>query len=289
LDNLHRGRREELSNNAAEIRFLQVDVQDVNALYASLNGIDLVYHLAAQSSVISATKDAKYTFNTNVAGTFNVLQAAKINRVKRVVFTSSREVYGDPPQVPVPETAPIKPKNSYGASKAAGEAYCGVFGSEGLETAVLRLANVYGPGDTDRVLPIFVENALRARPLVLYGGQQVIDFVWIDTVVAALLRVGLGEQIPEPLNVGSGHGTTVADLSQRVLEMTDSRSPVEIAPDRKIEVSRFVADVSRAQQIINLKPPRDPLFGLPAVVEWTRQQILTERCAGELVQTASTS
>src|SRR4029077_13273970 len=127
--------------------------------------------------------DLNYTFNTNVAGTFNLLQAAKSNGVRRVVFASSREVYGDPRQLPVPETAPIKPKNSYGASKAAGEAYCGAFGREDLEIAVLRLANVYGPGDAGRVLPLFMGSALQDLPLVLYGGQQILDFVWIDVVI----------------------------------------------------------------------------------------------------------
>ena len=78
-----------------------------------------------------------------------------------MVFTSSREVYGDPDQLPVPESASLRPKNAYGASKVAGEAYCQAFGNDGLETVILRLANVYGPRDRDRVIPLFVENALR--------------------------------------------------------------------------------------------------------------------------------
>src|SRR5579862_1132168 len=186
LDNLHRGHRENLADCRPEIHFLEADIRDPDALRRALSGIDVVYHLAAQSSVIGAAADLNYTFNTNVGGTFNLLSAAKSNGVRRVVFASSREVYGDPRHLPVLETAPVKPKNSYGASKAAGEAYCGVFGSNGLEVAVLRLANVYGPGDRGRVLPLFVESALQDRPLVLYGGQQILDFVWIDTVIAAL-------------------------------------------------------------------------------------------------------
>jgi nucleoside-diphosphate-sugar epimerase len=271
LDNLHRGRLENLRDCISGIRFLQADIRDASAMDKALNGIDLVYHLAAQASVMGATTDLNYTLNTNVAGTFNLLQAAKVNQVKRFVFASSREVYGDPRQLPVPETAAIRPRNSYGASKAAGEAYCWAFGSDGLETVVLRLANVYGPGDSNRVLPIFMENALQGCPLVLYGGKQVLDFVWIDVVIKALLKVGFGEFIREPLNIGSGCGTAISDLSNRVLKLTDSPSRVQITLSRQAEVMGFIADVTRAKQMIDLEQPEDPLFGLTEVLEWTRQ------------------
>jgi len=203
-----------------------------------------------------------------------------------VVFTSSREVYGDPLRVPVPETAALKPKNLYGASKVAGEAYCSVFGSEGLETAVLRLANVYGPGDTDRVLPLFIERALQGQPLVLYGGQQVLDFVWIDVVVEALWKVGFGELIREPLNIGSGLGVTISNLSRRVLELTGGRPRFEIAPRRQTEVTRFVADVTRAKQVLGLEQPADPLFGLTEMVNWKRGGIATSHADSALVPIA---
>ena len=273
LDNFHRGRRGSLADFFSEIRVLEADVRDIDSLVEALSGIDLVYHLAAQSSVISADEDLNYTFSTNVAGTFNLLRAAKSNGVRRVVFTSSREVYGDPSGLPVPETAPIRPKNAYGASKAAGEAYCGAFGTDGLEVAVLRLANVYGPGDSGRVLPLFVESALQDRPLVLYGGQQILDFVWIDNVIAALVKVGFGDLIPEPLNVGSGKGIVISGLARRVVEATDSRSRIEIVRCRHAEVTRFVADVTRATQMIGLQQPKDPLFGLTELVEHARRQI----------------
>jgi UDP-glucose 4-epimerase len=238
LDNLHRGRLENLSDCFTQIHFLQADVRDTSTLQEALHGVDLVYHLAAQSSVINATGDLNYTFNTNVGGTFNLLQAAKMNKSRRVVFASSREVYGDPEQLPVPETAPVRPRNAYGASKAASEAFCWAYGSDGPETSVLRLANVYGPGDRDRVLPLFIENALEHLPLVLYGGQQVLDFVWIDTVVEAFLQVGFGELISGPLNVGSGIGVAISNLARRILKLTHSHSAVEIAPSRKAEADR---------------------------------------------------
>jgi UDP-glucose 4-epimerase len=272
LDNLHRGRLEDLADCLEDIWFLEADIRDSRALREAMSGVDIVYHLAAQSSVMNSASDASYTLSTNVAGTSNVLQAAKFNKVKRVVFASSREVYGDPAHLPVHETAPLKPKNSYGASKATGETYCDIFGV-GLEAVILRLANVYGPGDRDRVIPIFIESALEGRPLQLYGGDQILDFVWIGTVVEALMTAGFGDLIEGPLNIGSGKGTTISELAQRILDLTGSRSQVNIAPSRQVEVSRFVADVSRAKRLIGLRPPEDPLFGLEGVVERTRASI----------------
>src|SRR5207245_6973446 len=151
-------------------------------------GPNVVCQLAAQSNVMGAVYDADYAFGSNVTGTFNVLRAAASAGVKRVVFTSSREVYGDPRQLPVRESCPIRPKNGYGASKAAGEVYCRAAANDGLETVILRVTNVYGTRDRDRVVPLFARSAGSGSPLTLYGGKQVLDFVWIDTVVDALVK-----------------------------------------------------------------------------------------------------
>ena len=272
LDNFHRGSIENLADYLDEVRLLRTDVRNSAALQEALHGVDLVYHLAAQSSVMGSEADADYTFRTNVLGTFELLRAARTNGVRRVVFTSSREVYGDALRVPVSERTPLKPKNLYGASKVAGEAYCSVFSCDGLETAVLRLANVYGPGDRDRVLPLFIERALGGQPLVLYGGQQVLDFVWIDTVIESLCKVGFGDLIPEPLNIGSGKGVTVSSVSRRVLELTGWRSQVQMVPARLVEVTGFVADITRARHALGLEQPADPLFGLAKMVDGSRRR-----------------
>src|SRR5690606_7722392 len=112
-------------------------------------------------NVMGAVADAEYSFTTNVGGTFNVLRAAASADVRRVVFASSREVYGEPETLPVSESAPYKPKNAYGASKASGEAFCsGWAATAGFEVQILRLANVYGPRDSERVIPTWIQCAL---------------------------------------------------------------------------------------------------------------------------------
>ena len=274
LDNLFRGKREHLSQHAQNpaVTFQQVDIRDAAALHTAFADAEVVYHLAAQSNVMGAVTDIDYSFNTNVGGTLNVLKTAHQAGVRRVVFTSSREVYGEAQWLPVDENHPFNCKNPYGASKAAGEMYTKVFQHSGnLTIAVLRLANVYGPRDTGRVIPLWVGRALLGQDLVVYGGQQLIDFVWVDSVVEALVRASTLENVDEPINVGSGQGTPILSLAERILALTGSASRLERVPAREVEVSRFMADVSRMQDRLGLQPPADPLFGLPQLIAWFRE------------------
>jgi UDP-glucose 4-epimerase len=258
------------------VEFIQADICDRSVVERAVRGVDLVYHLAAQSNVLGAVADIDYSFRANVVGTFEVLRAAAAAGAKRLVFSSSREVYGDPQTLPVPESAPICPKNAYGASKVAGEMYCRAFSSRAFEPIILRLANVYGTRDFDRVIPIFVNQALRGLPLTLYGGKQILDFVWIDTVVESLVRAGCGDVPSGPMNIGSGKPTDLITLAKRVLVTANSRSELRIAPAREIEVSRFVADTSLMRHVFAMEATEDPLDRLATVIEFAERDYTTK-------------
>jgi UDP-glucose 4-epimerase len=270
LDNMRRGSLENLRGCRARIDVRTGDILDRRVLAESVKGCDVVFHLAAQSNVIGAAQNGDYCFATNVEGTYNVLEAARAAGVRRIVFSSSREVYGDPEKLPVAESAPLAPKNAYGTSKAAGEVYCRAWRNNGMEVAILRLANVYGSRDRGRVIPIFIENALANDPIVVYGGLQVVDFVWIGDVVDALVQAGLGAYIETPVNFGSGHGVTVEELAQRVLHATGSSSQIQYLPSRDVEVTRFEADTTMSQRLFHIETRPDPLWRLGDVVESIR-------------------
>lgn len=276
LDNLRRGRLANLEPMADRVEFVQGDICDRSVVERAARGVDLVYHLAAQSNVLGAVTDIDYSFRANVVGTFEVLRAASEAGVPRLVFSSSREVYGDPQTLPVPESAPICPKNAYGASKAAGEMYCRAFRSPAFTPVILRLANVYGTRDFDRVIPIFVNQALRGLPLTLYGGKQILDFVWIDTVVESLVRAGWGDVPTGPMNIGSGQPTDLITLARQVLLQANSRSDLRIAPAREVEVSQFVADTSFMRSTFGMEPREDPLHQLAKVIECAERDYTTE-------------
>jgi UDP-glucose 4-epimerase len=271
IDNLKRGRMSNLAQSMDRIEFINGDIRDRELMRRASRGADLVFHLAAQSNVLGAVEDLDYSFSSNVAGTLEVLRAAKEAGVGRVVFTSSREVYGEVRSLPVSESAPVAPKNAYGASKAAAEMYCRIFSNERLVVPIVRLANVYGPRDFDRVIPIFLHQALQNRPLTIYGGKQIVDFIWIDTVIQALIRAAEPGEWPGPVNVGSGRGTTILDLAERIVSAVGSSSELRVEPQRDVEVSKFIASTEQMRQRLGLVGPPDPLAGLPGLIESMRQ------------------
>jgi UDP-glucose 4-epimerase len=168
--------------------------------------------------------------------------------------------------LPVREDAALSAKNLYGASKVAAEAYCGAFASKGLAVNILRFANVYGPRDTERVIPLWLDRAERGLDLEIYGGRQIIDFVSVETAVEALLRAGEMD-LGQPVNVGSGQGTSLPSLAQRILDLTRGTSRIAYLPAREDEVVGFVADVAAMRRFLAVEPPADPLAHLPRLVE----------------------
>lgn len=275
LDNFYRGSRKSLAE-CTGAQVMEGDIRCASHLAEAMDGVDTVFHLAAQSQVRTALKDPRYCFETNVGGTFSVLEAAKAARVRHLVFTSSREVYGEANDVPVAEDSPLNAKNGYGLSKVAGELYCRQYSGD-FEVSILRLSNVYGPRDFGRVIPIFMSQALAGEPLVLFGGRQVCDFVWVGTVVQMLLKTGL-HRVRGPVNIGSGRPVSLQQLAERIVCLTGSASELQFQPEISAEVTRFVADIARATQQLGLSTPADPLFGLREVMA----QLLSENPRGRM-------
>jgi len=263
LDNMRRGARDKLP---FDVQVVEGDIRERDTVARAMRGVRRVYHLAAQSNVLGTVADTDYSFTSNVVGTYNVLVAARDAGVERVVFTSSREAYGEVERLPVAEDRPMNPKNAYGASKVAGEVYCRTFqNTYGLDVSVLRLANVYGPGDRDRVIPIWLDRARRGEDLELYGGEQVLDLVRVEQVVEALRRAGDKALGGQPVNVGSGAGTSLRGLAARVQALPGVEVALRVLPPRSIEVTRFIADVALMRTALGLTPPDDPLEGLAAL------------------------
>lgn len=269
VDNLARGRPENLAACEGDPRLslVRADIRDLDEMRRAFRGATLVYHLAAQSTVMGAAADMDYTFSTNVVGTYNVLKAAAEQGARRVIFTSSREVYGEPVSLPVDESHPLFSINSYGASKVAGEALCRAFARErDLETTVLRLANVYGARDVGRVIPHWIAQARDGRDLVVYGGEQIIDFIWVGDVARAIVRAADSEVQLPPINVASGTGTKILDLARRIAQLSGSGAEVRVVPRRSIEVMRFIGSTDRMAQLLGVPPAPDPLAHLAGMI-----------------------
>lgn len=269
FDNFTRGRRANLAawDGDPRLTIVDADIRDLEPLRRTFHDTSVVYHLAAQATVMGAARDLDYAFTTNVVGTYNVLKIAAEQGVRRVVFTSSREVYGEPVGLPVDETHPLLSINSYGSSKVAGESLCRAFARESsLSTSVLRLANVYGARDFGRVIPHWLEQCRDGKDLVVYGGDQIIDFIWVGHVTEALLRSAAAEVALPPINIASGTGTKILDLARRIGQLSGSSRQVSIVPRRSIEVTRFIGSTDRMTQLLGVFPTPDPLSQLAGMV-----------------------
>jgi len=264
LDNLRRGSFEREHLRGAEL--IEGDIRSLDVCLAAASGCEAIIHLAAQSNVIGSQADPEYTMHTNVTGTWNIGRAAAEAGVKHLIFASSREVYGEPAALPVPETAPIAPRNLYGASKAAGELLLETIPGGRFHLSVLRLANVIGPGDSNRVIPLFLRAATTGEPLVLFGGNQQIDFVPVEFVVEMFTRVVEGERVDGPVNIGSGTTTLLPDLARHIVQLANSSSEVAICPPRGPEVGRFRADTSKMTSVFGVSAPANPLGAIR--VDW---------------------
>ncbi len=264
-DNLYTGDSRRLNSN---IGFVKGDLMDLTHLSKASRDVDVIYHLAAISRVLESVKHPRLCFDTNVTGTFNVVEVAREAGCK-IIYASSREVYGDAQYLPVDEEHPLNPKNPYGASKLAGENMMRAMAATyDMRYVIIRLANAYGQGDFSRVIPTFLHNIKEGKNLVIYGSpSKIIDFIHVDDVVDALIEcLDVNAQI---LNIGSGIGTTLGELADIFASFKTFRKSfkVRVVEGNACEVDRYIANIDKARNHIDFKPSIKLEEGVRELVE----------------------
>lgn len=268
VDDLSTGRRSNIQAAlTAGAQLHEQDVRESDALRRVFSGHapDVVFHLAAQIDVRKSVVDPAWDADINVRGMINVLEAARLEGVGRVVYSSTGgAIYGEADVHPTPEDSPLRPLAPYGQSKYAGEGYCGIYDRlHGVSSVILRYANVYGPRQDPLgeggVIAIYCGRLKTgSRPLVFGDGQQTRDYTFVGDVVAANL-LAAESAVGGVYNIGTGIETSVRDLVEMMTPMTRSGSfEPEFAPARTGEVMRSVLDASRARDVLGWTP-RVPL------------------------------
>lgn len=234
-----------------------LDVADPQKLRAAVAGCAGIVHLAAVSRVVFGEQHPELCWRTNVEGTRNVLAAACAEKTRPwVLFTSSREVYGQAATLPVTEHAPILPMNVYGRSKAAAEQLCMAARKDGIRTAVVRLSNVYGSArdHADRVVPCFAARAVQGLPLRVDGSSHCFDFTHVVDTVAGLCSIidvlHSGERALPPIHLVTGRSTTLYQLARQASAAAGGRSALVEATPRSFDVARFYGDPQRAESLL---------------------------------------
>jgi len=252
------------------------DILHEDILNKAMEGIDGVFHLAALW-LLQCHEYPRSAFDVNIRGTFNVIDAAIRNRVKRVVYSSSASVYGNALELPMTEEHPYNNFTFYGATKIAGEHMFKALGSRyGLSWAGLRYMNVYGPrqdykGAYIAVMMKILDNIDKGVPPVVYGdGSQQYDFVYVGDVAKSNLCAMRSDANGQNYNVGRGIGTSIKELSELLLRLTGTKLKLKYEPAGQTFVTNRIGSTLKAEKEIGYQWSVDLEEGMRKLIEWRK-------------------
>jgi len=280
LDNFLTGRRENLADVQGQpgLTIIEGDIRDAATVETAMRGVRWVQHQAAMPSVPRSVAEPHLSLSIGVAGTLNILEAARRHGVERVVYASSSSIYGDTPVLPKTESMVPGPLSPYAVSKLAGEQLCRVWTHlHGLPTVALRYFNVFGPRQDpgspySAVIPRFATAALAGDPPVIYGdGDQTRDFTFIDNVVLAnrLACTAAEPAWGRAMNIAGGRRISLLDLCEKIAVLCGrpGLQPRNEAP-RPGDVRHSLADVALAEELLGARTVVDLDEGLARTVAW---------------------
>ena len=287
LDNFVRGTRENIEDAARDERVRIVDgsVTDVELLRDLMSESDYVFHLAALW-LHECVHEPRSAIDVNVVGTWNVVEAARATGVKRVVYSSSASVYGNALESPMTEEHPFNNRTLYGATKIAGEQFFRAFNEQhGLDYVGLRYMNIYGPrmdykGTYVSVIMKVLDRIEAGEAPVIFGdGSQAYDFVHVADVARANILALKSDATDEFFNIGMGVRTTIGELVELLLKLTDSELEPEYRPEEQSFVTERVGSTEKAERLLGFRASVPLEEGLASVIAWRRRD---QRVAGEV-------
>ena len=290
IDNLSTGTRDDLaevcefreisasnaSGSPSGIELITGDILDEQLANVIADGVDVIVHLAANTGVGPSVEDPRADCYANVIGTFNYLEAARLNKVDRFIFASSGAPAGEV-EPPIHEELPPHPVSPYGASKLAGEGYCSAYyHSFGVKTVALRFGNVYGPGSVHKgsVVAKFIKRAIDGQPLEIFGsGNQTRDFIFIDDLINALYLAATNSDVGgETFQIASSRETTVGEMTEKLLAVLKEKGVCDVdvinAEIRVGDVMRNFSDTSKAKKMLGWEVATDLENGLVKTVDY---------------------
>ncbi|MCQ2497405.1 MAG: SDR family oxidoreductase [Lachnospiraceae bacterium] len=284
LDNLSTGHIENLEELMKEpnFTFLEKDIRDLDSCLEATKGVDYVMNQAAWGSVPRSIEMPLLYEEINIRGTLNMMEACRVNGVKKFVYASSSSVYGDHPVLPKKEGHEGNVLSPYALTKKVDEEYGRLYHSlYGLDTYGLRYFNVFGRrqdpnGAYAAVIPKFIKQLKNGeRPTINGDGKQSRDFTYIDNVIEANMRACLApsEAAGEAFNIGAGGREFLIDVYNDILEALGMDVEPIFGPDRKGDIRDSNADISKAKELLGYDPEYDFAAGIKLAIEWYKENL----------------
>ncbi len=286
IDNFSTGRRQNIKDFVSDIEVVEGDIREFWVTLDACKGIDFVLHQAALPSVNRSVENPLTSNDVNTTGTLTVLECARRQGVKKLLFASSSSVYGDTPTLPKREDMIPNPLSPYAVSKLTGEHYCRVFANlYGMSAISMRYFNVFGPNQNPAsqyaaVIPKFITSMLNDQAPIFFGdGLQSRDFTYIDNVVNGVLTACKDDRITQgEFNLACGSQYTLRDLVDQLNELMGKNITPKIAPVRPGDIKHSYADVSKVEKTFGIKPVVDFSQGLQNTIAFfKREVVLTSR------------
>jgi len=257
------------------------DLRDKETFKNLPKDVDLVVHLAANARVYNLVVDPSLA-RDNFEILFNTLEFCRRNDIKRFIFASSREVYGNSNQIVHSENEAYvrNCESPYAASKIGGEALVHAYQQcYGINFIIIRFSNVYGMyDDSDRVIPLFIKLAKENRDLVVYGKEKLLDFTYIDDAISGVLKcIENFDQVKNDVfNIASGKAISIVELAQLIRKYMHSKSKIVIKESRTGEVMKFIADISKAKEKLGYEPKTTIDEGIKKSIKWYVKGVYNE-------------
>lgn len=275
VDDLSTGSRENLKAVEEKIDLVQLDIRNLKALSEACRGMDALIHLAAVSSVEKSILEPLATHEVNTSGCLSVMEAARENKVQRVIFSSSAAVYGDDPEMPKTEDSPVRPLSPYAWHKLTGEFYGSNYRElHGVNFAALRYFNVYGSRQDPAspysgVLSIFIDRASNNLPLVIFGdGSQTRDFIHVSDVARVnLLAVESTEPLPPVMNVATGRETSINQVAEKIQMLCGSTAGMIKEAPRQGDINRSFASAALLTETLGITASVEIDEGLAGLIQ----------------------
>jgi UDP-glucose 4-epimerase len=279
LDNLSSGYRRNL-DPFPEVRLIEGDVRDVDAVGRATKGAEAIFHLAASVGNKRSIEHPIEDSEINVIGTLRILEAARSVGARKVVFSSSAGIFGELKTLPIREDHPAEPISPYGASKLGAEKLCLVYSQlYPLETVCLRYFNVYGVNQRydayGNVIPIFAHRMLHNLPVMIFGdGEQTRDFVNVEDVARANYQAALAVGVSGAFNIASGTTISINRLAELMRDLSGLDPHIEHKPPRAGDVRDSLADISAAQAAFGFQPSVTIEAGLARYMPWAGKEMV---------------